>query len=335
MSWQVAKRALDIVCQDGEFCTIQFAGGEPLLNIDLIEQIVQYTTNWNVRYQLQTNATLIDRTNSKWLKERRIGVGISLDGIPAINDVLRPFSDGSGSTLAVVAGLSNLAAQKLRVGLTCVISEASATGLVSLIDFVSYLGIVEGISLDVMRPTGRAFDGTVEPASPTTLARILPDALAYADGLARVGVSRVRFREIERLRYTLTKEVNRFHHCHFDACSALMVHPTGEAFPCASLAGSAKFSLGSVLDDGFEDYLQARLSAARGIIDDPRDCITCKDRLFCGGRCKAQVYYQDPHATSSDCLIKRIFACYVRGQSPTHPEYGVSNSVQRKKSLSV
>ena len=157
MDWQIAKQALDtMICQSSGF-KIQFAGGEPLLNMDLIEQVVHYTHGRGAVYQLQTNATLIDASIARSLKRLGIDVGVSLDGLPAVNDPLRPFPDGQGSTLATITGLENLRAVGICVGLTCVLSAENVTGLPGLVELASYLGNVEGITFDLLWPIGRAY----------------------------------------------------------------------------------------------------------------------------------------------------------------------------------
>ncbi len=60
MGGQVAKQALDLMLSQSDGFKIQFAGGEPLLNMNPIEQVVRYTQGRSIRYQLQTNATLIN-----------------------------------------------------------------------------------------------------------------------------------------------------------------------------------------------------------------------------------------------------------------------------------
>ncbi len=50
MDWQVAKQTLDIMLSHSDGFKIQFAGGEPLLNIDLIEQVVGYTLGLGILY---------------------------------------------------------------------------------------------------------------------------------------------------------------------------------------------------------------------------------------------------------------------------------------------
>lgn len=61
MGGQVAKQALDLMLSQSDGFKIQFAGGEPLLNMNPIEQVVRYTQGRSIRYQLQTNATLINK----------------------------------------------------------------------------------------------------------------------------------------------------------------------------------------------------------------------------------------------------------------------------------
>ncbi len=147
MDCQVAKQALDLMLSQSDGFKIQFAGGEPLLNMDLIEQVVGYTQGLGIRYQLQTNATLIDDKIAGNLKRLAVDVGVSLDGLPAVNDPLRSFADGQGSTAATIAGLENLRAAGIGVGLTCVLSAENVTELCGLVELASYLGNVDGINL--------------------------------------------------------------------------------------------------------------------------------------------------------------------------------------------
>ena len=314
MSWPVAEGALDLVRRGGESCTIQFAGGEPILNLDLVERIVRYTRGWDVRYQTQTNATLVDARVARKLRELRIAVGVSLDGPPAVNDVLRPFSDGRGSTLAVLSGLNCLADYGLRVGVTCVVSAASVAGLPSLVDLASYTGIVEGIALDAVRPMGRASSGFVELPSPDTIARYLSLALERAELVARLDGSGVKFVEVERLRRLLSTVGRRWHRCFFDAGSSLAVTPNGDAYPCASLVSMPGFYLGNVTTAGFGEDLRQRLRDARDGIAALQTCLACDDIALCGGPCPAHTFAWRLKGVESagDCAVRRTVVDYVK-----------------------
>ncbi|MBA7687412.1 hypothetical protein ES703_95875 [subsurface metagenome] len=334
MDWQVAKQALDIMLSQSDSFKIQFAGGEPLLNMDLIEQVVRYTQGLGIGYQLQTNATLIDDKVAGNLKRLGVDVGVSLDGLPEVNDPLRPFADGHGSTAATIAGLEKLRVAGIGVGLTCVLSAEDVAGVCGLVELASYLGNVEGITFDLLRLIGRAKGGEVRQADPTLAARSVSAALRRADELALMGGRRVRFREVERMRYLLINGIRRRHRCYFDTGQLLMVKPNGDAYPCASLAGFPRqFYLGNVLEQGFTDEVGVNLQRCRQLITPPHYCLTCGRHWLCGGPCPAQTYAQQLAGAikPTECYIKRVFIDYISDARKEVVSYAPANQV----SLSV
>ena len=293
---------------------VQFSGGEPLFNMDLIERVVDYTRGPGIRYQLQTNATLIDRGVARRIKKLGISVGVSLDGLPEVNDLLRPFADGRGSTTATISGIENLRTEGIRVGLTCVLSAENAAGLPELVELASYLGNVEGISLDLLRPIGRAERGEVRPADPALAARSVSAALRRADELALLGGRRVKFREVERIRYLLSHGLKRKYRCPFDACRYLVVDPKGRAYPCPSLTSFPQFYLGNVLEEGFADELGDRLKRCRELIPPPPRCSACSERRLCGGPCPARIHAGRSGGSEIECHVRRALIDFARGR---------------------
>lgn len=81
MKEPVAFSALELF--KDEPLTVQFAGGEPLLNWDLIEAVTEYVEKQRPgsRLQLQTNGIAMDMQKAIYIREHRIAVGVSLDGI--------------------------------------------------------------------------------------------------------------------------------------------------------------------------------------------------------------------------------------------------------------
>lgn len=327
MDWRIAKRALDFIINRSRNFKIQFAGGEPLLNIDLIEQVVHYTQGLNVCYQLQTNATLIDARMAMRLKQLKVAVGVSLDGLPEVNDYLRPFTDGQGSTMATIAGLQYLGTVGIRVGLTCVLSASNVEGLPRLVGVASYLGNVEGIALDVLRPIGRAKESDVRQANPRLAVQYLNAALRQADEITSQGGRKVKFREVERIRYLLSQGIERHSHCYFDACQMLIIKPEGEVYPCTSLASFPEFYLGNVMEEKFVKGLAINLKKAKGLVTYPENCFACNERWLCGGPCPAQVYAQRKilnKMSLTECSIKRVFINYVLKKSRlTYPSVNI------------
>ncbi len=94
MGWVTARRAIDVMAECFDGFKIQFTGGEPLLNLGLIERAVDYLDEMGLQVpcQVQTNATLITPDVAGRLQSLKIGIGVSLDGPPSVNDRIRPFS---------------------------------------------------------------------------------------------------------------------------------------------------------------------------------------------------------------------------------------------------
>jgi len=310
MDWPVARRAIDLMADQSDRFKVQFAGGEPLMNFDLIEQIVSYSNDLGAKagFQLQTNATLISPSLAGRLRELGIRIGVSLDGLPKVNDMIRPFASKRGSTGAVVSGLRNLAAAGIRVGMTCVLTSENIEGLPSLVELASYLGNVDGITLDPLRPVGRGKQ--VMAPSPTQASRYLKEAIVRAEEIALIGGNKLKFREIERMKYTISNGFIRQHHCYFDACQSLMIKPDGDAYPCASLC-LPEFGLGNILDEGFVDRVQEGLIDASRLIDRPHKCKQCSKRWLCGGPCPAGIL-SSRESLELECAIKTVFIGYLR-----------------------
>lgn len=96
---------------------IQIFGGEPLLNMPAIKYICEYVRAFNeksiykTKISIVTNGTLIDDDFINSVNEYKIDVTVSCDGDIRINDMMRPFSDGKGSSQIVLANAKKLVNQ--------------------------------------------------------------------------------------------------------------------------------------------------------------------------------------------------------------------------------
>lgn len=309
MSWSIARRAVDVMAESYQNFKIQFTGGEPLLNLALIERTVDYLGELGLRVpcQVQTNAILVTPEVAARLQSLKIGIGVSLDGPPSVNDLLRPFPDGRGSTRSTLNGIVALKEAGIRVGTTCVLSRANAGTLAGLVELCSFLGNVEGIAIDLLRQAGRG-DCSMQADAATTASGI-EAAIMRADVLARMGARPVQFRELERMRRALEEGRERKHHCYFDACQSIVVMPRGEAFVCPSLL-RPDMRLGNIHESDFIKGLVGRMLRARGLIQTPPDCLACGDRWLCGGPCLAHALSLSNLAT--ECAVKRAFMRHAR-----------------------
>ena len=321
MSFDMARRAIDYAAARSKSFKVQFTGGEPLLKFPLIKKIIAYLNNCSssVLYQLQTNGTLITPEIAREFKTLRIAVGISLDGMPEVNDLLRPFASGRGSTIATLQGLQNLDAAGVKVGLTAVLTADNIDGLPRLVELASYQGNVYGIALDLLRPVGRCVDNKILPPDPETMARQVRVSLCHAEELAGLGGSLVRFRELERLKYQLRRGVSRQHYCYATTGQSMVVMPQGEVYPCSSLVGIPDFYLGNITNRDFSlSSALTRLPFLHRTVNELAGCRDCPDNWLCGRGCLARTYAYTGRIDSAylgDCRLKQVFLQYVREKS--------------------
>lgn len=140
-------------------------------------------------------------------------------------------------------------------------------------------------------------------------------ALRRADQLVRLGGPRVRFRELERLRYQITQGVVREEYCYATTGQCMAAVPDGGIYPCASLI-LPHFYLGNIND---QDFSLAEAVAGKEWIGRKAEMMTgcrdCPDRLFCGGGCLARSYAYTGRVDKpykGDCKLKKTFLDWVR-----------------------
>ncbi len=316
MSWRVARKTIDYVAQGNDSFKIQFTGGEPLHNFELIERIIEYVARrkLKVKFQLQTNGTLISRELAEKIRYYGIAVGVSLDGKPGINDYLRPLCSGEGSTAAVISGIKNLRAEGIKVGLTAVLSNKNTAHLPELVDLASYLGNIYGIALDLFRPLGRGKNSSIAAPEANYLTKSLLQSFKRADQLSSGGGNRVRFRELEGIKYQLQRKVKRDHYCYATTGESIAVMPKGQVYPCSSLAGLKDFLFGNIMDRDFNSQeLQNPIIASEGTTSS--NCSSCSYDWLCGGGCFARrIAYHGNTAEPfiGDCILKKTAIKYIQ-----------------------
>ena len=106
MSFEVGKKALDfLIANSGNRVNLEvdFFGGEPLMNWDVVKQLVEYgrsqeaAHNKKFRFTLTTNGVLLNDEIMEFCNREMSNVVLSLDGRKEVNDKMRPFRKGAGS----------------------------------------------------------------------------------------------------------------------------------------------------------------------------------------------------------------------------------------------
>ena len=121
MSYEVGKRAIDFLIENSGFhknLDIDFFGGEPLMNWDVVKQLVAYGReqerihNKNIRFTLTTNGMLLDDEVTEFANREMHNVVLSLDGRKEVNDRFRVDYAGHGSYDKIVPNFQKFVAKR-------------------------------------------------------------------------------------------------------------------------------------------------------------------------------------------------------------------------------
>jgi uncharacterized protein len=141
MSLATAQSVIDsmvFTCKiyDYDSIHIKFGGGEPLLCMDLIKNVMDYAetvcqkNGIGISYGLITNATLMTKEIAQFLYNNKARVGVSLDGTRQTHNLTRPYENGRGSFDDVMAGIAILKDSHVPVSVSMVVSRNNVDDLV-------------------------------------------------------------------------------------------------------------------------------------------------------------------------------------------------------------
>jgi His-Xaa-Ser system radical SAM maturase HxsB len=167
MTPDVARRAVDLVFQSANpKLTIEFQGGEPLLNWPVVKFVVEYarlknkTAGKDLHFGLISNFSLLDEAKADWLIERGVSFCTSLDGPADLHDRNRTFLGGNGHA-SVLAGLKLILAKRSAgakvdaPNAICTVTRGSLSRAREIVDQAVGLGL-ERIQLGPLDPVGFA-----------------------------------------------------------------------------------------------------------------------------------------------------------------------------------
>lgn len=323
MPFEVGKKAIDFLIEKSEGrhnLEVDFFGGEPLMNFEVVKQIVAYARgiekehNKNFRFTITTNGILLTDDKIDYINKEMSNCVLSIDGRKSVNDLLRVRADGSGSYDTIVPKFQKLVASRGDKDY-----YARGTFTKHNLDFTE----------DVLHMAELGFEQiSIEPV-------VSDEKLDYSikeEDLPRV------FEEYERLSKIIIerkKAGKDFHFFHFmidlnqgpcavkrlRGCSCgneyIAVTPEGDIFPCHQFVGDDSFKMGNVLDGTFDEAIKHTFALAN-IYSKP-ECKNCWAKFYCSGGCNAnnQQYEGDIHkAHKISCeLEKKRLECSIMIQA--------------------
>jgi len=309
MDLETGKCAIDfLVGQSGDrkVLDVDFFGGEPLLNWQVIKDIVVYArelerkTGKKFRFTLTTNGLLIDDDVINFTNSQMHNVVLSLDGRPEIHDLMRKLLNDKGSYCAVVDNIKKLV--KARRGKGYYIR---GTFTRNNMDFVN----------DILHIAGLGFkEISMEPVVPgisithghEDIKNGKADDPPHCFGPDDLHELYKQYETLAALMLRLEKTGTGFNFYHFNldltggpcvykrinGCGVgteyMAVTPSGELYPCHQFIGDDKFLMGDVRRGVTNIDLRNEFLTC-GIFS-RNECRTCWARYYCSGGCAANSY---------------------------------------------
>ena len=299
MSYEVGKQALDyLVAHSGnrKNLEVDFFGGEPLMNFDVVKRLVAYARsiekehNKNFRFTLTTNGVLIDDDVIDFANRECSNVVLSLDGRREVHDRFRVDYAGNGSWEKIVPKFQKLV--QAREGKNYYMR-----------------GTFTHLNPDFLKDIQTMLDlGFTELSmEPVVCAADDPMALTEEDKL----IVMEQYEKLAELMLQRRQEGRPFTFYHYmidltggpciykriSGCGSgteyMAVTPWGDLYPCHQFVGEEKFKLGNVWDGVTNTAVQEDFASCN-VYARP-ECNDCWARLYCSGGCAANAY----HATGS------------------------------------
>lgn len=156
----MAEKAVDIALQSpNKYLSFEFQGGEPLINFNVIKQIVLYAEqhkgNHEIFYNVVTNLTLITDEILEFFKKYRFDISTSLDGPIYVHDFNRPYKSGKGTFEDVTQSINKIRNAGLRVGAIQTTTRHSLNYSKEIVNTYQELGF-DSIFLRPLTPLGKA-----------------------------------------------------------------------------------------------------------------------------------------------------------------------------------
>ena len=299
MSFEVGKRALDFLIENSgsrRNLEVDFFGGEPLMNFEVVKQLVAYARsiekehNKNFRFTLTTNGVLVDDEVIEWANRECSNVVLSLDGRKEIHDAYRVDYAGNGSWDRIVPKFQKFV--QARGGkdyyMRGTFTHANPDFLTDIQQMLD-LGFTELSMEPVVCAPGDPAELTEED---------LPIVLDQYEKLAELMLKRDKEgKPFTFYHYMIDLTGGPCIYKRISGCGSgteyMAVTPWGDLYPCHQFVGEEKFKLGNIWDGVTNTETQCEFANCN-VYARP-ECADCWAKLYCSGGCAANAY----HSTGS------------------------------------
>ena len=297
MSYEVGKKALDFLVDHSgsrRNLEVDFFGGEPLMNFQVVKDLVAYGRSLekekdkHFRFTITTNGVLLNDEIMEFCNAEMDNVVMSLDGRREVHDRMRPFRNGKGSYDLIVPKFQKFAALRKALGKQFYIR---GTFTHYNLDFAQDILHFADLGFDQlsMEPV------VTDPSSPSAITKEdLPVVFEQYEELARLMVERYNEgRPFTFYHYMLDLTCGPCIYKRIAGCGSgteyLAVTPWGDLYPCHQFVGDEAYKMGSIYD-GVQNLELRDKFASCNAYSRP-ECKDCWAKLYCSGGCAANSYH--------------------------------------------
>ena len=299
MSFEVGKRALDFLIENSgtrRNLEVDFFGGEPLMNFDVVKKLVEYARSIekekgkNFRFTLTTNGVLVDDDVIDFANKEMSNVVLSLDGRKEVHNRYRVDYQGRGSYDTIVPKFQKFV--KARGGknyyMRGTFTHANPDFLEDIKTMLN-LGFTELSMEPVVAAEGDEATLTEEDK---------PVVMKQYEELAELMLKRDKEgKPFTFYHYMIDLAGGPCIYKRISGCGSgteyMAVTPWGDLYPCHQFVGDEKFKLGDIWHGVENKEIQNEFASCN--VYARSECRDCWARLYCSGGCAANAY----HATGS------------------------------------
>ena len=294
MSLEVGKKALDFLIENSgnrRNLEVDFFGGEPLMNFDVVKELVAYGRskekeyNKNFRFTLTTNGVLLNDEIAEFLNKEMANVVLSLDGRQEVNDKMRPFRNGKGSYELIVPKFQKLADSRNQTNYY-VRGTFTRDNLDFSQDVIHFADL--GFKQMSIEPVVGADDDFYSIREED-----LPKIMEEYDKLAVEYIKREKEgRGFNFFHFMIDLEQGPCVAKRLSGCGSgteyLAVTPWGDLYPCHQFVGQEEFLLGNVFDGITKPDICDKFKLCN--VYAKEKCNNCFAKFYCSGGCAANSY---------------------------------------------
>lgn len=291
MSFETGKKALDFLLEnsgDRENLEVDFFGGEPLMNWDVVKKLVEYGRSKEAEYHkhfrftVTTNGLLLDEEKMDFINKEMSNVVLSIDGRKDVNDRVRKRVDGSGCYDRIIPRYKELAEKRNYENY-----YVRGTFTKYNLDFASDVFHLYDLGFDQISVEPVVCDHDEKYA---ITERDLPAVFSEYERLAQLMlVNEKKGKHFNFFHFMLDLDqgpcaIKRLRGCG-SGNEYVAITSDGDIYPCHQFVGIPEYLMGNIHSGEFNSDIKKDFAAAH--IYNKEDCRRCWAKFYCSGGCNA------------------------------------------------